>query len=347
MLLLARGAFSHQKDAGVVSAVIVNWNGRELIENCINSLLKQSYPHIEITVVDNGSTDGSQELIEQTYPDVKLIQYSKNKGFCHAINEGIKESSGAYILSLNNDVILKPSFLSEIVEAIAADDQAGSATGKLLRAAPRNGEVEIDSVGHVIFNNRLAFDLGDGEVDNGEFNSPGYVFGACAAAGLYKRKMLEDIQVDGEFFDESFFAFLDDVDLSWRAQLRGWKCVFTPTAIAHHYRGKTAVRGSKLVELNNYKNRYLMILKNDCFSAVVKNLHHFMITDTCKTGALLLRCPEALQGWLDVAKEVPRTLSKRRVIQKNRTVSQSEIESLFPDFNYGKWFKRHFFRSSW
>ena len=344
---LRRGAYRYPENAALVSAIIINWNGKELIENCVDSLLAQTYPNLEIVIVDNGSDDGSLEFIKQTYPQVKLIEYQSNKGFCHAINHGIRESSGTYILSLNNDVILQPSFLNELVGVISVDDTTGSATGKLLKAAPKNGEVEIDSVGHVIFNNRLAFDLGDGEIDNGEHNTAGYVFGACAAAGLYRRDMLEDVEINGEYFDEAFFAFLDDVDLSWRAQLRGWKCMFTPKATAHHYRGKTAGRGSKLVELNNYKNRYLMILKNDSLPAVVKNFHHFLLTDSCKTGALLFRCPEALQGWFDVVKEVPRTIAKRRLIQKNRKVSQSEIESFFPDFDYSKWFKRHFFRSNW
>ena len=341
MLLLIRG------ENKSVSVVIVNWNGRAFIGNCLDSLLAQNYPELEIIVVDNGSDDGSPELISRNYSEVMLIRHEENEGFCRAVNRGIGESSGTYVLSLNNDVVLQPVFISEMVKAISAGGQIGSATGKLLKAVPQNGHNEIDSVGHLVFNNRLAFDLGDGEIDNGKYNAPTYVLGPCAAAGLYKREMLEDIKVNGEYFDEAFFAFLDDVDVSWRAQLRGWKCVFVPEATAYHHRGGTAVRRTKLVELNNYKNRYLMILKNDSWSGVLRNFHHFMITDTCKTGALFFRCPEALLGWIDVVKEVPRTISKRRVIQRNRKVSQAEIETLFPQFDYSKWFKRHFFRSEW
>jgi GT2 family glycosyltransferase len=328
-----------------VSVVILNWNGKKFLKDCLDSVLTQSYPNLEIIVVDNGSTDSSPKIIKRGYPSIKLIENQENQGFSKAANQGITEASGSHILSLNNDVVLSPSFVEEAVNAISKDERIGSVSGKLLKSPPQNGT--IDSAGHIIFKNRLAFDRGDGETDAGQYDSFEYVFGACAAAALYRREMLEDVKVKGEYFDEAFFAFLEDVDLSWRAQLRGWKSVYVPNAVAYHYRGGTAVRRSKLVEIHNYKNRYLMILKNDSFWGVLMNMHHFVATDTLKTGALLFRCPAALLGWGEILKEVPNTLSKRREIQKRRKVSQKEIENLFQKFDYNKWIKRHFLDPEW
>ncbi|MEW6189199.1 MAG: glycosyltransferase family 2 protein [Actinomycetota bacterium] len=343
----------------LVSVVIVNWNGKKFVKDCLDSVLGQTYPALEVIVIDNGSTDGSQEIIRRNYPSVILIENEENKGFSRAINQGIAVSKGLYVIPLNIDVVLTPTYISEMVKAASLEEKIGSVSGKLLRFSDEGRTKVIDSVGHTMFENRLVIDRGDGEIDEGQYDQREYIFGSCAAASLYKREMLEDIKVDlparqslgmaggsarrhgGGYFDEAFFAFLEDVDLNWRAQLLGWKCIYTPSAVAYHYRGGIAVRRTKLVEIHNYKNRYLMILKNDSLASILKNLHHFLITDTLKTGALLFRCPAALLGWIDILRELPRTFAKRRIIQKNRKVSQAEIEKWFQKFDYKAWIRRH------
>ncbi len=325
----------------LVSVIIVNWNGKRFVKDCLDSVLGQTYPALEVIVIDNGSTDGSQEIIGRNYPSVILIENEENKGFSKAINQGIAISKGLYVIPLNIDVVMTPTYISEMVKAASLDEKIGSVSGKLLRFNGEGRTKVIDSVGHTMFENRLVIDRGDGEIDEGQYDQREYIFGSCAAASLYKRGMLEDVKAGGEYFDEAFFAFLEDVDINWRAQLLGWKCIYTPSAVAYHYRGGIAVRRTKLVEIHNYKNRYLMILKNDSFTSILKNLHHFLITDTLKTGALIFRCPAALLGWIDILRELPRAFAKRRVIQKNRKVSQVEIEKWFQKFDYKAWIRRH------
>ncbi|MDI6688933.1 MAG: glycosyltransferase family 2 protein [Actinomycetota bacterium] len=325
----------------LVSVIIVNWNGKRFVKDCLDSVLGQTYPALEVIVIDNSSTDGSQEIIKRNYPSVILIENEENKGFSMAINQGIATSKGLYVIPLNIDVVMTPTYISEMVKAASLDEKIGSVSGKLLRFNDEGRTKVIDSVGHTMFENRLVIDRGDGEIDEGQYDQVEYIFGSCAAASLYKRGMLEDVKAGGEYFDEAFFAFLEDVDLNWRAQMHGWKCIYTPSAVAYHYRGGIAVRRTKLVEIHNYKNRYLMILKNDSFASILRNLHHFLITDTLKTGALLFRCPAALLGWIDILRELPRTFAKRRVIQKNRKVSQVEIEKWFQKFDYKAWIRRH------
>ncbi|KKN33819.1 hypothetical protein LCGC14_0799840 [marine sediment metagenome] len=322
----------------LVSIIVLNWNGKHLLADCLESIQKQSYSQIETIVVDNGSTDDSLDFMRKNYPDVKIIVNDKNEGFCKAMNQGMKATTGTYKLPLNNDVTLSPDFVKDMVKA-AEPAEVGLVTGKLIRVSKTKEEV-IDSAGHVMFKNRMPRNRGDG-LDVAGFDKPEFVFGACGAAPLYKQEMLDDIAINGEYYDEDFFSFLEDVDLDWRAQLRGWKCKYTPDAIAYHWRGGTAVRRSTIVEKHNYKNRYLMLLKNDSLGFFLLNLPQILFTDIVKSSALLFRAPTALTGWFSLIRLFPKTLRKRRYIQKNRKVKPSQIEKMFVRFDYSGWIKKH------
>lgn len=321
-----------------VSVIILNWNGKHLIGDCIESVMKQNYPKIEIIVIDNGSTDGSVSYLKKNFSDTKLIANEENLGFAKAMNMGFKEAKGEYLIPLNNDVKLEPNFVEEMVFA-AKEPSVGLVSGKLIKAGSLQSEV-IDSAGHVLFKNRLPRNRGVG-LHVSQLNEEKYVFGACGAAPLYKREMLDDIAIDGEYYDENFFSFLEDVDLDWRAQLRGWKCKYTPKALAYHWRGGTAVRRSSIVEKHNYKNRYLLMIKNDSPIYFLKNLPQILLTDFIKSTALFFRAPAALTGWLSVIRLLPSTIKKRRHIQKNRKVSAFEIEQMLKKFDYISWIKQH------
>jgi GT2 family glycosyltransferase len=206
----------------LVSVIIPNWNGERFIKECLLSVYGQTYSPLEVILIDNGSTDKSLDIVREDFPEVVLLKNQTNLGFSKAVNQGIEKAKGKFILLLNNDVTLQPEFVSVTVKAISSADDVGSVSGKLLIPADGGADV-IDSTGHLIFRNRLAIDRGDGEKDLGQYDSAEEVFGACAAASLYRRAMLDDVAVNGEYFDLSFFAFLEDVDLNWRAQLRGWK----------------------------------------------------------------------------------------------------------------------------
>lgn len=327
----------------LVSVILLNWNGKEFLHQSITSVLDQTYRQIELLVIDNASTDGSTEWIIENFPSCRLIENKDNLGFARAINQGIRVTKGEYLIPLNFDVILTHNFVEEMVGVAEKNKSIGSVSGKLLRFEKQGGKPYIDSTGHIVYRNRLAVNRGESEVDSGQYDKIEEVFGTCGAAPLYRRKMLEDINVDGEYYDENFFAFWEDIDLDWRARLRGWKCWYNPRAVAYHQRGGPSIRRSKIVEFYNYRNRYLVILKNDKFFSLLKAFPQILFTEILKGGALLVRCPLALGSWLDVIRLVPNILDKRRVIQQKRVLSQREIEKWLAPFNYRKWIWRHLF----
>jgi GT2 family glycosyltransferase len=336
----------------LVSVVVINFNGIRDLAGCLDSLASQDCSEIELLLVDNCSTDGSGDLMDAFAADPsnrerfaagspRFIANTTNTGFSPALNQGIRSSSGELVMPLNTDVVLDRSFISSLATALLKESRNGSASGKLLRFPAWDRDSVIDSAGHFIFKNRLAENIGEGEGGSASFLEPREVFGACGAAALYRREMLEDIQVAGEYFDEDFFAFWEDVDVDWRARIRGWKCVYEPSAIGWHRRGGAGYRKSLLVERHNYKNRLLMIIKNDSPRSYMRNLPGIAITEFMKGGALLVRCPRALLSLFEVAKLLPRTLKKRRVIQSRRVIPARELDKWFVPFDYGKWLKRH------
>lgn len=335
----------------LVSTVLVNFNGLSDLAECLESIKRQDYENIELIVVDNRSTDGSLEALERFADDPlnrsrfaaaspRLLANSSNVGFSPALNQGIRESAGEYVMPLNTDVVLEAGFVSALVSAFE-DTGVGSASGKLLRFPPGGEDNIIDSVGHIVFKNRLAENRGEGRPGASSFLAEEQVFGTCGAAAVYSRGMLEDVRVGGEYFDEDFFAFWEDLDLDWRAALRGWKCVYKPGAVAYHRRGGAGYRKSLLVEYHNYKNRYLMVIKNDSVRYLLRNLPGILLTEVLKGGALLVRCPGALLSLLEVARLLPAMLKKRRAIQSRRIVPAAELEKWFQPFDYRRWIKRH------
>ncbi len=192
-----------QKD--LVSIIIVNWNGKKYITQCLEAVFKQTYKKFEVIAVDNGSKDGSDRLIKDYVSRIQLIRNSTNVGFSKANNQGIQRSKGEFILLLNTDAFMEPDFLEEVVKVAKSDEKIGLVTGKVLKQASENGKKVIDSTGHIANRYRRFSDRGWNEEDKGQYNTCEYVFSVCASCGLYKRQMLEDISIDGEYLDESFF----------------------------------------------------------------------------------------------------------------------------------------------
>lgn len=334
-----------------VSAIIINYNGLHDLPEFLESLHAQDYPDIELIVVDNCSNDGSTEYLEEFARSEKarkrftgespvFIKNEDNRGFSPALNLGISKSGGEYVLSLNTDIVLEPDFLSNLA-SVMNGEKVGSASGKLLRFPPHNPDNMIDSAGHLIFKNRLAENRGEGETGSVSYMESAEVFGTCGAAALYSREMLEDIKVRGEYFDEDFFAFWEDLDVDWRSRIRGWHCIYNPEAVAYHKRGGAGYRKSLIVEYHNYKNRYLMVIKNDSLAGLFRNLPGILFTDILKTGALLIRCPRAVLAIFEVIKLMPGMLAKRKRIQGDRVVSDKDMERWFEPFHYRKWIRRH------
>jgi GT2 family glycosyltransferase len=219
-----------------------------------------------VIVVDNASTDQSLNLVVQGYPQIQVIRNAENAGFCYAHNQAIRASKGAYYLPLNPDATLQPDYLSALVSALEDRPDYGSAAGKLLVPAEDSQIPRLDSTGLFIDRQRRQYLRGYGEKDTGQFDHAEEVFGADGAAPLYRRETLEDIRINGQYFDESFFIHKEDVDLAWRARLFGWRCWYTPEAAATHQRFFRPSRRwdiSPILRVHAVKNRYLLMIKNE------------------------------------------------------------------------------------
>jgi GT2 family glycosyltransferase len=320
----------------LVSVVIVNWNHGDYLSNCLHALHNQEYASLEIFVVDNASTDGSVEWVRQNYPAVNLIAFDQNRGFAYAFNEAVRVSHGPLILSLNPDVTVQPGFISAIITAFGSEDNIGMAAPKLLQALDPS---RLDSTGLFVDRSRRTVDRGQGEVDSGQFDDHQDVFGACGAAALYKRSMLEELQLESQCYDEDFFAYYEDADLAWRAQLMGWRCVYVPTAIGLHIRGygdtlrkrrKKNAYGPRLA----LRNRYLMILKNDEFTSFLHDLPFIILPELPRLLFLALVSPRSLLGIIDFMRMFHATWGKRKKIQGARRTQKSEIRHWFYGVNY-------------
>jgi GT2 family glycosyltransferase len=284
-------------------------------------------------VVDNGSIDGSPDLVAGRN-DVRLICNPENLGFAVANNQALAVAGGEFVLLLNYDAILEPGYISALVACLLADPGRGSASGKLVRPS-RDGDTPIlDSAGHVMFRNDWATNRGEDEPDRSQYGTAEEVFGVCAAAGLYRRAMLDDVMVDGEVLDSTFFAYLEDVDLDWRARLRGWRSWYEPRAVATHHRSATGGRFSTRIRRHIFKNRILMIIKNDAGRSFFTRLPGIAAFTGAKLLVETLHTPSFLAALWDVARLSPAAWRKRRQVQARRTVAPSSIERWFQPYPY-------------
>ena len=309
-----------------VSAVTITWNSRDAVGGCLESLINDGNV-AEIVLVDNASTDGTPDFVSRTFPSVKIIKNSENRGFAQAANAGIAASSGEYVLLVNPDINFKPGFVAVLAAALESNPDAGSAAPLLLRP---DGRI-IDSAGLVMKKNRKAYDRGrDLPFADGAW-TPCRVFGASGAAALLRRSMLEDVKIFGECFDESFHSYKEDVDLAWRANLFGWKSLFVPEAKALHERGwKVSGRKSvpRAIRINSHRNRYLTVIKND---DPVNFLFHLPWVLSYEIGLVVYSAifePFLFLAFRDIINLVPETLMKRKEIMRRRKIAPSGVRCL-------------------
>lgn len=318
----------------IVSVVILNWNSRQSLQQCIDSVLNQTYASIELVFMDNASTDGSLEWVKQSYPTIKTINNESNLGFARAHNRGIQQTIGDYYMPLNPDVVLSPTFIAEMVKIAIAQDEIGSVMGKLLFMKSSGEKTDtIYSTGHLLTKSRSPTNRGYKRKDIGQFDKEEFIFAANGAAPLYSRVMLEDIAMDSDYFCEDFFIYGDDHDLGWRSQLRGWKCVYTPDAIGFHVGfGSGGIRNF-YVQTQFTRNRYLTLVRNDYLQHIILDIPWIIAYEIVWQASRLLSSPKRLlshwYGIMQALYAIPETLKDRHIIQKHAKVKKQYIRSFF------------------
>jgi GT2 family glycosyltransferase len=309
-----------------ISVVIPSWNRRDLLSRCLESLRHQECTDFETIVVDNGSTDGSVELVRRHFPDVILLCQSTNLGFAGAVNEGIRASRGRYVALLNNDAVPDPGWLLALRKRIERSDRIGAVSAKVVRREP-SGVVTFDSTGDFLHVWGLPTPRGRGLVDKGEYDEPEEVFAACGAAAMYRKSMFDEIGL----FDPQFFAYYEDVDVSFRAQLAGYRVWYEPGAVVHHEISATSGGGrTKLARYHGPKNQWFLYLKNMPGALFWRHLAGFWLMQVLFFGRSMTRglglahARSVGRGLLDT----PRMLAKRKRIQRRRVLSEEQVESL-------------------
>jgi len=309
-----------------VSAIIVNWNGKNALSGCLESLFEQDYENLEILVVDNGSQDGSQALVKKKFPAVELVENDENIGFGSAVNRGLEKSKGDYFIFLNNDLVLKPNCIRELTVLLESDSSVGAAIPKILyypeqgRDALSNTDI-INSYGVLINYTGIACPNLIDQPD--QFDLPS-IESACGGIFMFSREVYE--KVGG--FDEDLFLYHEDHDLSWRIRMMGWKLIATSNSVCcHHYNFNKGI----LKFYRSEKNRLHIILKNfECktlwlISPALLLVEISQIVHSIFNGWFHLK----IKSYFEIAAQFIQISRKRRKIQSARIVPDSYIIKLY------------------
>src|SRR3984957_10551177 len=318
-----------------VSVTIVTYNSGRFIKRCLESVLAQRYSNTEIIVIDNASTDGTVDILEQFADRCRVVYNDENIGFAAAQNQAISITTGEWVLTLNPDVLLLGNFIQAMADAGQLDPKIGTVCGKLLTIGASfdlPDKALVDSTG-IYFTPMLRhLDRGSQEVDNGHYLKHEFVFGSTAAAALYRREMIDDIAVDDEFFDPDFFVYREDADVAWRAQVMGWNCIYAPLARGYHVRNVLPGNRRALppeINMHSVKNRFLMRMKNISTDLYWKNWFSITVRDLAVVGCCILWEHSSLKAFWFLAKNWRRVMAKRKLIQSNRLATGEDIAAWF------------------
>lgn len=303
----------------MICIIILNWNGKHHLSECLTSVLKQTYKEYEVIVVDNGSTDGSQDYIRSNYPSVSLISNDQNFGFCKGNNIGIVAAKGEYIVLLNNDTIVETDWLEQLHDCMLSDPRLGFCASKLLSYSDRN---LLDAAGDGFSICGAGYKRGYLE-EAAEYDKEEYIFGACAGAAIYKKEMLDKIGL----LDEDFFVAYEDSDLSFRAQLAGYKCKYASQAKVYHKINSTLGKlsdfyvfyGHRNVEYAYFKNIPGRLLIRTIFPHIAYDILAFMYFIKKGKGLAFIKAK------VDFIRNFKKVMAKRREIQSMKCVDDSYI----------------------
>jgi len=328
------------KQLPLISTVILNWNGKEYLYPCLQSVKGQTYPNIEIILVDNASSDGSIEYIKNLFPDLRLLINHKNIGYGAGNNRGIDEAKGRYIFVLNSDTEIEKGCVEALWKCIEADLRIGVTTPKILLYDRRD---TIDAAGLTIYPDGLS--IGRGRLEPQEkYNHSEEVFFGSGCSSLYRKEMLEEIGL----LDADFFAYAEDTDLGWRARLAGWKAYYVPEAIVYHHHSKKFGAYSPMKAFLVERNRIWVAWKNFplpilCLWPFYTLLRYFYqgIGTLLRRGASgrfrqesssLLLIPILMKAYLSGLRGLPAILRKRKEVQSRKRISNQECYRLFKKY---------------
>ena len=310
----------------LVSVIIPNYNGRRFLKTCLSAMRGQTYPadKLEVILVDDASTDDSVDYVYHYFPEVQVLQLPHNSGLAVACNQGAKMARGDIIVLLNNDTEAESYWVEALVKALDEHSWAGAAASKMLLFDRRT---VLHSAGDMVGIDGLPRNRGVWEEDHGQYDADRVVFGGCGGAVAYRRQVWEE--VGG--FDEALFMYLEDVDLAWRMQLRGWGTVFAPAARVYHHLSATG--GGTLASFYTGRNTIWVIAKN-MPSPLLRRYWRQVI------GAQVRIARAAISSWRGEAARarlrgqimgllgLPRILRRRRQIQRHRRISLEELDAL-------------------
>jgi GT2 family glycosyltransferase len=315
------------------SVVIPNWNGKHFLTTCLDALVAQTHPNVEIIIVDNASEDGSQAYIRENYPDVILIELSENRGFTGACNAGMEAAQGDYVSLLNNDTEVDLNWILAVVDAFGRHPEIGIVASKMLLFDKRD---HFHTAGDYFTVDGRAGNRGVWQKDEGQYSKEEYVFSACGGSSSYRRAMLDQIGL----LDDDFFFSMEDVDLAWRAQLTGWRCLYTPSAIVYHHLAATG--GGVTASYYDGRNTLYVLIKN--YPAALWRKYGWLIFKAQSRQAYkALRAWRGkaararLRGMLAALRSLPRMMRKRRLIQHMRTISIDDLEAMLSPPSTGQY----------
>ena len=305
-----------------VTVIVLNWNGARVLPRCLEAMAGQTYKEFHLIVVDNGSTDGSWKLVQTHTAQVELIRLPYNMGFSRANNIVLKTVSTPYVALLNNDAFPRPDWLESLMAGLERHPEAGFVASKLLFDDARD---VIDRAGDGYSIAGVAYLRGRG-AHSSFYDKEEEVFGACAAAALYRKELLQRVGM----FDEDFFLLHEDVDLSFRAQLMGYRCVYVPHAVVYHGASSTLVHDSSASVYFGHRNLEWVYLKNMPWSLLVRTfwLHILYNLFACAFFLYIGRGRDFIKAKRDALIHFPLMWKKRKMVQKGRIVDDKYIAGL-------------------
>lgn len=337
-----------------LSIILIGYNSKKFLKPCLEGINAQRFKDFETIFIDNASSDGSASYVKKHFKKVKVVANKDNIGYVGAANQGIQLSHAKYVMILNPDLILAPDYLKKIITKLNKDKKIGAITGKILKYdfAKKKKVNVIDTTGLYCYRNRRIIDRGQGLQDEGQYNKEEEVFGVSGAVPTYRREALEDTklpmltksrksaytELPFEYLDEDFFMYKEDIDLSWRLRLRGWKCTYLPQAVGYHGRGTGVLKRFTHWEvykgrrhLNRfqkhyaYRNQRLMQVKNEQWTNLLRDLLPIFFKEILILGYIVVREPYLLKALCQFWLKLPHALRKRRLIMRRKKVSAKKM----------------------